>query len=415
MSKKVNDEMKTHGRTQFVVIGAGYAGMMAAIRLAGKTRRLPVDITLVNASDHFVERLRSHQIATHQTLRSYPLNVILDGTGVRFVQGRVNNIDSESRKVTLDDSGELSYDYLVYALGSMVDVDAVPGVREYAYTLNPSGENSAAQLGKKLVEMDSGHIVIVGGGATGIETATEIRDLFPHLKVTLLTKGEAGAFKSRRVQRYMNQVMREMGVEIVEHSPVQEVHEHDLVTADGKRLMFDVCIWAGGFKALPLAKQAGLAVNEQQQILTDPYMRSVSHPTIYAAGDSAYPVQQPGAPVRMSVFTALVMGAHTGDNLARLLKGKGQKPLGFAYYGQAVALGRHKAVGFATFPDDKPIGPLYTGKLGFNVRGFFVWFVRYALVLEKRIPGSFFWLGKNRGRAALQSPFPLSETPISPK
>ena len=101
--------------------------------------------------------------------------------------------------------------------------------------------------------------------------------------------------------------------------------------------------------------------------------------------------------MRMSLFTALVTAAHTADNLARRLKGKRERSLGFSTYGQGIAIGRHDAVGFNTYPSDKPIGPLITGQTGLTIRNFFVGLLLNMLEIERKRPGFFFWPGKWRG------------------
>jgi NADH dehydrogenase FAD-containing subunit len=161
-----------------------------------------------------------------------------------------------------------------------------------------------------------------------------------------------------------------------------------------------VLVWAGGFRALPLARTAGLEVNERNQVRVDPFMRSISHPDIFAVGDAAHPVVQPGAPVRMGLFPALVTAAHAADSLARVLGDRTPKPLGFSYYGQGIALGRADAVGFLTFPNDRRSGPMITGKSGVVLRNTFVRLLMQVLELEKRMPGFFFWAGGRRGRHA---------------
>src|SRR5215813_3064264 len=111
-------------KTQIVVIGAGYAGLLLAVRLGGKTKGLPIEITLVNASDTFLERLRLHQYATNQTLQARPILEMLRGTGVKFLQGRVTAIHPAQREITVETENGLQYqryDQLVYALGSTVD------------------------------------------------------------------------------------------------------------------------------------------------------------------------------------------------------------------------------------------------------------------------------------------------------
>ena len=161
-----------------LVIGAGYAGMLATVRLAKKTYRQNVQITLINPAETFVERLRLHQYAANQLVRQRSIVGILRGTGVRFVQACVTAIDTHGREVVIQtDTGSqrLAYDYLLYSPGSTIDQDSVPGVREYAYTLTPTGPHSAEALRIALPELNrrGGQLVVVGGGATGIEAAAE--------------------------------------------------------------------------------------------------------------------------------------------------------------------------------------------------------------------------------------------------
>jgi NADH dehydrogenase FAD-containing subunit len=129
-------------------------------------------------------------------------------------------------------------------------------------------------------------------------------------------------------------------------------------------------------------------------------MRSLSHPNIYSVGDAAHPQEEPGVPVRMSAFTAAVMGAHAADCLSRVMRGKSPTPLSFAYYGQGIALGRHDAIGFNTFPDDRPNRPYFTGKLGYEFREFFVRFLFNLPRLERVYPGALYWMGKGRYAAS---------------
>ena len=390
---------------QIVILGAGYAGMMAAIRLSGKVKRQNVELTLINAAEHFVERPRLHEVATGHPPQKRPLADMLAGTGIQLRRGYVTGVDPEKQLVIMDvgsDQEMIAYDYLVYALGSRTDRENVPGISEYAYTLDASGPNSSEPLYDRLQNLagSEGRVVIVGSGATGIEMAGEIADLYPDLKLKVVTHGEFGAFKNERVQTYMRQAMARLNVELVEQANVIAVEPDELIVDGRENINFDLCLWAGGFLALPLAREAGLQVNTRGQILVDPALRSLSHPNIYAIGDAAQPIRQPGAPMRMSLFTALVSGAHAADNIGRRLKNKDEKPLGFSYYGQGIALGRHDAVGFATFPDDQPIGPLLTGRLGLAVRTFFVWLILFMLTVERWRPGFFFWPGRNRGKEA---------------
>jgi NADH dehydrogenase FAD-containing subunit len=207
-------------------------------------------------------------------------------------------------------------------------------------------------------------------------------------------------FLNKRIAQYMARSLHRLGVTVQDQTVVTEIRKNAAVTADGALIPFDVCLWAGGFTAAPLARESGLAVNELGQILVDPFMRSLSHLEIYAAGDAAQPVEEPGVPMRMSAFTAVVTGLHAADSLGAHLHGKTARPLSFAYLGQGIALGRHNAIGFNNFPDDKPNAPYFTGRLGYMVRESFVQLLAALPRLEWRMPGFFIVFGRGRYAAS---------------
>ncbi|MER6075746.1 FAD-dependent oxidoreductase [Streptomyces sp. NPDC001817] len=100
---------------RLVVVGAGYAGLLAAKRLARRLHRHDVTITLVNASDHFVERVRLHQLAAGQRLTALPLQQQLTGTPVQLVVGHVTAIDVTARALCIgDEPRAIVYDTLIY-------------------------------------------------------------------------------------------------------------------------------------------------------------------------------------------------------------------------------------------------------------------------------------------------------------
>ena len=390
----------TNQATKIVILGGGYAGVMAAVRLAGKTRRLNTQITLVNGLDHFVERPRLHEAATGSEIRQPMLTHMLRDTAVSFQKGWVTAVDPDAQSVTINtENGEqtVAYDFLIYALGSQTIRKSVLGVDEFAYVLDAMGDRASGALHNRLNGLNMAEMVtVVGGGATGIEAACEVKAHYPDLNVQLVTADVVGGFKGERVQTHMLSALAEQGIGLYKDSLVKHVQEDGVALADGRFLPSTICVWCGGFEATGLARAAGMPVNARNQILADPFLRSTEYANIYAVGDAVGPVQDPGTPMRMSLFVALVTGALAADNITAVLKEKSQKPLSFATYGQAVSMGPNDAVGFNTFPADHAVGPIFRRKTAVRLRSFFVWFLMAFLEIERRFPGAFFWFGKGR-------------------
>ncbi|MFF0472103.1 FAD-dependent oxidoreductase [Micromonospora zamorensis] len=106
-------EVGTAAAHRVVILGAGYAGMAAAIQLAARVRRREgVRVTLVNAQERFTERLRLHMTATGQRLAEMSIPELLEGTGAQFVRGWVTALDADAKTVRLDDDRVLHYDTL---------------------------------------------------------------------------------------------------------------------------------------------------------------------------------------------------------------------------------------------------------------------------------------------------------------
>ena len=410
----------TQPSTRILVLGAGIAGLLFTLRLSGKVDRKAFQITLVDEADTFTVRPRLHEFATNQRIFSRPFLEILRKTQVQFLQGRVTSLDPNQHRVTVLDQQqqhELEYDYLVYALGSMTDRQNVPGVAQYAYSLSASGPFSAEALRERLPALGArgGQVVICGAGATGVETAAQVASIYPQIKVSLVTRGSFALSWNRGVADQIRRRLVSLGVEIIEQSNISAVRAQSVVLEGGRALACDLCIWTTGFVVQPLAREAGLTVNERDQILVDPFLRSVSHQEIYAIGDAASPIEDPGVShVRMSAFTASIMGAHGADCLSAMLVGKTPKPLSFAYLAQAIALGQHNAMFLTLSPDDQARPPYITGRLGAFTREVFIRFVIAATLAQHRFPGLFVWLGKRRYEQAQRRKRAIEEHPSQP-
>jgi NADH dehydrogenase FAD-containing subunit len=343
--------------------------MLAALR-ASRRARGRAEVVLVNADDVFVERIRLHQRAVGESLRSWSISTILAGTSVRFERACVERIDRD-RHVVETDRGTLAYDRLVLALGSRTHVDGVSGVRENAYTLDaaavcPRGAHALERALASLVapSVRRPHVVICGGGLLGVEVVTELVERFPAIRATLVTASAIGTDLSPKGEKYLRAALARRQIEVLENRPVRRVGDGMLETGEGKQLGFDVCIWTGGFVGSPLARDAGLAVNDRGQVFVDAYLRSTSDSTVYAVGDMATQSNPLGAALYMSCKCAVPTGLCAGDNTVASVLGRPQRPFKFDSSGLPISLGRADGIMDTRRNDGTLRNIPLTGRLG---------------------------------------------------
>ncbi|MGW1740350.1 NAD(P)/FAD-dependent oxidoreductase [Nocardia sp. NPDC001965] len=345
--------MNTTATHHIVILGAGYTGMLATERLAHRTRKTKVRITLVNPADRFTERLRMHQIAAGQSLADHRIPDLLDGTGVDFHRAAATAIDPVAHRVMLDSGRVLAYDTLVYALGSSTDTTRVPGTADHAWTLNDP--RRARHFSRRLTELAhaGGTVTVVGGGLTGIEAATEIAESHPELDVTLIASAEPGAMMGARARAHLNRALDRLGIVRKVGAQVTKVLPGGVRLADGEVVPSDLTLWTAGVQVPALAAESGIATDAQGAVITDSTLRSVSHPDIYAIGDAAA-VEMAWGRIHGTCQSGLPTATYVADAVTRRLRNKKVAPFRFGYFHQPVSLGRRDAVIQFTHADDSP-------------------------------------------------------------
>lgn len=376
--------------TEVVVIGGGYAGVMAANRL---TRRDDVAVTLINPRAAFVQRLRLHQLAAGSGEATAPYEKIL-AERVRLRVGTVTRIDADARSLTLANGDTAGYDHLIYAVGSGSAAPDVPGAAEFAHPIATFEE--AERLRQVLEDTPKAHAVtVVGAGATGIEAAGELAEV--GRTVTLVCGGPLGPYLHPKGRSSVAKRLARLGVTVVEGpgTTVTEVTAEAVRLADGRELPGQVTIWAAGFGVPRLAADSGLTTDAEGRLLTDETLTSLDDVRIVAAGDSAAP---PGPPLRMSCQSARPLGIHAADTVLARIAGEQPTAINVGYFGQCIGVGRRAAILQLASRDDVANRFFLSGRPAGTIKETAIRRALKELAHEAHKPGSFTWRFKNDKR-----------------
>lgn len=331
---------------KIVIAGGGYGGALAAARIA----RRGAPVTLIDKSPGFIERIRSHQVAAGDDVPAVDFRRLFRGLPVDFVQARVTGIDRYDKFVRTTE-GDIEYDRLVYALGS--DIETPRGAMSVA---NPLA------LRERLRNVRSA--AIVGGGLTGIETAAEIAERYPHIALTIADSGTIGADLSERAARHLREWFRERNVMLFDNTRIEHPGE----------LESEVVVWCASFDVSSLPWDNGLRVNCRGQIEVDEHLRS-SDPSIHAIGDAASFRDK-----RMSCALALPMGAYVAD----FLTGATSEPFRFRFAIRCISLGRSDGIIQFVNGDDSPREKAITGRPAAWIKELICRYALMAVRLETR-------------------------------
>jgi NADH dehydrogenase len=389
--------MKDH---RIVVAGAGYAGVSCALRLA---RRVPsnVSVTLVSATDRFIERIRLHQRATGQNVGDWSLPALIRRSGVELRVGVIEQMDVGNRTLNLSGGDRVHFDTAVLALGSHIDVDSVKGVREHALAVEFGAVARIHQALRKAATHER-RVTIVGGGLTGIELAAEIAEVFPELQISLVSQTRLAATWSEAARAHVLASLRRFGVRVDEGPHIRAVHRKHLETDRGD-LPFDLCIWAGGFVGHSLAWNSGLKVNSQGQALVDTQLRSVSHPGVHVVGDLAAIAPELTPQMPMGCKSAMPAGAWAAENIARRLRDQPEQSLQYTVPFFCVSLGRRDGLVQMAARDGSMTGRVLTDRRGAWFKELICRSTMWALKMERMGVSGIQWV-RSRPASEIEAP-----------
>jgi NADH:ubiquinone reductase (H+-translocating) len=352
-----------------LVLGAGFAGLWAAVGAARSLREFginaeDVQVVVVNRSEWHSIRVRNYEADLNET--RIPLEEVLGPIGVNHIVAEVTDIDVQQHRVAFSSSGgaeSLRYDRLVFALGSRLARPPIPGLEEHAFDVDTyeAGlrlNNHIAALPFRRASPGQYTALVVGGGLTGIEVATE---MFGKLRAAMANAPVPGHEPSPRViladrQPWIGSDMGEnarpvimdaletLGIETRVGVSVACVDKDGAVLTTGERIAAATVVWCAGMQAHPLTARFPVARDRLGRLPVDPYLKISNMAAEFASGDAAWLAIDGTRPSVMSCQHSRPMGRFAGHNVVCDLLGKPMLPLSIDWYVTCLDLGPWGAV-----------------------------------------------------------------------
>ena len=379
-------------RSDIVIVGGGAGGLELACKLGRKLG--PSKVTLVDSRLYHIWKPSLHEVAAgtldiHQEGLSYQM--LAHDNGFNFVFGPMTALDAASKSLTVgaivsaSDKDEvlperrLRYGSLVLAIGSTSNYFGVPGAREHTISLNATEDAERFRLRmlrlmlaaeQEQEEHDgNGHgqgagldVVIIGGGATGVELAAELReasgayvtygfdqlDVRRDVRITILEGApRVLAPLPEKVSQAAADLLDKRGIRVVANCRVTAIEKDRVIDKDGKVYPSKLCVWAAGIRAPELLESFGLPLAKGGQVEVDAHLAVKGMPDIYALGDCAACVDGNGNLVPPRAQAAHQQADYLVTTFLRKHKGHAPQKTPYEYrdYGSLVSVGRSTSVG----------------------------------------------------------------------
>ena len=365
---------------RIVVVGGGIAGIVTATHLGREFRRTEsADVLLIDHNRAHVWKPMLHTFAagtadyTNENI-SFISHAKLNG--FKYWPGELRSLD-RSRKavdlgpVPLPDPEEtlagrsIPYDTLILAVGSRADDFGTPGVAENCHFIDDIREAEAfselfrSRIYQAVAARTDLHVVVVGGGATGVELSAQLSQhvetlssyatngIPTHLRLTLIENGSRvlGPFPER-ISKAVEAKLRQLGIEVRTSTKVVGADAKGVILDGNRRIDANLIVWAAGVKAPEVTSKLGLEVNRKGQIVVRPTLQSQADENVFALGDCSSLSGPNGKPLPTTAQVARQQAVFLARSLAGHLKQN--KPLAefrFRDMGSLVSLGDYAAYG----------------------------------------------------------------------
>jgi NADH:ubiquinone reductase (H+-translocating) len=357
-------------RPRVVIIGGGFGGHKAAQRL----KHAPVDITLVDRSNHHLFQPLLYQVATATLAPSdiaAPIRFMHRGQkNIEVLMAEVTQIDVQAKRVVLDNGSLLVYDYLVVAPGARFSYFGHPEWEAIAPGLK-SLDDARAIRNRFLSAFEAAErsddpaqrdalmtFVIVGGGPTGCELAgimapvahkaffKEYHRIDTRKTKVILLEGTDHVLPGfpESLAKYAVRNLRQLGVDVRLGERVTNVTP-DAVYVGAERIPTRNVFWAAGNEASHLGHDLGVPLDRQGRVIVERDLSIPGHPEVFVIGDLSISMKDDGqTPVPSVAPAAMQQGWLAGANIIATITGRSRKPFHYVNKGDLATIGRYKAI-----------------------------------------------------------------------
>jgi NADH dehydrogenase len=367
--------MAENNPRNIVVIGAGYGGITATLRLARLLRHDPqYRVHLIDKYPYHTLKTQLHEAAVHKSEVTIDIGRIIRKHNIAFHLGVVTAIDLVHRTISVADRS-IPFEYLVLALGSQANFYNIPGLEKFAIPLQSASDAGriyehisvlsarASTESDRLRRRRMLRFVVGGGGLTGIELAGEFVDHIAQsarnyripideVEVIIVEAAEDILPSSdTRLREKVKSELLDKGVKILVRTRVVSVSSEGVALSSGEIIRADTLVWTGGIRMSEIARQSGMAIGESGRVLVNAFLQSVTSPDVYAIGDNALAMNpNTGKPVPAAAQFALQQGRLVANNIHAVITGKPQRTYQPKVWGEVISLGRHLAAGWVALP-----------------------------------------------------------------
>ena len=334
-----------------VVLGSGYAGTGAIKRLESELDR-EADLTWISDVDHHLVLHESHRCIRNPDVKeriTFDISEI-KSPSTRFVQGRVESVDTDGRVITLEDDSTVEYDYLLVGFGSRTAFFGIDGLEEHSLTLKTLEDvleihDAVTEAAREASRNDPAQIVVGGAGLSGIQSAGEIAEFRDKHRAPLdihLVEGLENVFPNNDpvVQAKLRKLLEAKDIDIHTGEFIGEVDGETVYVGEEKRLDYDVLLWTGGITGQDAAETADVEKDERSNRINAASDFRTSDERVFAIGDAAI-IDQPGQdqPAPPTAQAAWQAAEVAGENIARSVRGQPLKEWEYDDKGTLISVG----------------------------------------------------------------------------